>query len=207
MVPYRFSLPGTWEALDLDRRTDIKSLTTLLNRRVDARVPQADRRRLLTSLHRAVRAAAAAGAMQGAIFAEAVEEEVVGASLFVSAVPSVDVLTEQGIDLDAVAAQLEPALAAVCEGGLVEVERVELPVAPAVRARYRIMAEAMGQRMVSREVQYYVPTPDQASLLVFQFSTPTIPVEAAFEDLFAAIAESLEWEDGLVPARAEVPGS
>lgn len=194
MVPYRFSLPGTWEALDLDRRTDLAGLTALLSRRLDARVPQVDRRRLLTSLHRAVRSAAGAGAVQGAIFAEAVEEEVVGASLFVSAVASFDVLGEHGVDLDALAGGLSPVLAGVSEGGEVEVERVDLPAGPAVRARYRTSAEAMGRRLVSREVQYHVPTPDQASLLIFQFATPTLPLEAAFEDLFAAIVESLEWE-------------
>lgn len=207
MVPYRFSLPATWEALDLDRRTDLGSLTALLSRRLDARVPQVDRRRLLTSLHRAVRAAAGAGAVQGAIFAEAIEEEVVGASMFVSAVASFDVLGPEGVDLDALASGLAPALAEVCEDGTLEVERVELPAAPAVRARFRSSAEAMGRRLVSREVQYHVPTPDQASLLIFQFSTPTLPVEAAFEDLFAAIVESLEWEDPAHSAGAGTVGS
>lgn len=166
-------------------------------------MPAVDRRRLLTALHRGLRAAADAGAAQAAIFSEAVGEEVVGASLFVSVVSSHDVLGDHGIDLDALAAGLGPALEPVCDGGPAEVEVVELPTGPAVRARFFTSAEAMGRRLRSRDVQYHVPTPDQARILIFQFSTPSLPVEAAFCDLFEAIVETLEWDATLAPA-AEV---
>lgn len=199
MIPYRFSLPGTWEALDLDKRTDQASIAALLARRLDSRVPQADRRRLLTALHRGLRAAAGAGATQAALFAEAVGEEVVGASLFVSVVSSFDVLTDDGVDLGAIVHGLEPALEPASHGGPPEIEVIDLPAGPAVRARFHTSAEAMGRSLVCRDVQYHVPTPDQATILIFQFSTPTLPLDAAFCDLFAAIVESLEWDATAAP--------
>lgn len=205
MVPYRFSLPGTWEALDLDRRTDLASIGRLLDRRLHAKVPAADRRRLLTALHRGLRAAAGAGATEAALFADSVGEELVGASMFVSVVSSHDVLGEDGVDLEGIATGLGPVLEPVCHGGPAEVEIVELPAGPAVRASFLTSAEAMGRRMTCRDVQYHVPTPDQARILVFQFSTPTLPVEAAFCDLFAAIVETLEWDATGAPTPEVVP--
>jgi len=200
MIPYRFSLPGPWEALDLNPRTDLANIAALLDRRLLGQVPAADRRRLLTALHRGVRAAAGAGATHASLFAEAVGEEVVGASLFVSVVSSHDVLGDDGIDLAAIVAGLGPALEPVCHGGPPEVTAIDLPAGPAVRARFLTSAEAMGRRLVCRDVQYHVPTPDQARILVFQFSTPSLPVDEAFCDLFAAIVESLEWDETVGPA-------
>lgn len=87
-------------------------------------------------------------------------------------------------DLAAIAAGLGSVLESVCDRGPAEVEVVHLPA---------------GRRLVCRDVQYHLPTPDQARILVFQFSTPTLPIEAAFCDLFSAIVESLEWDATVAP--------
>ncbi len=42
-------------------------------------------------------------------------------------------------------------------------------------------------------LQYFIPVPGTARLLVLSFSTPNLSLAPAFLELFDAMAESLHW--------------
>ncbi|MDP8993092.1 MAG: hypothetical protein M3N31_08605 [Actinomycetota bacterium] len=129
--------------------------------------------------------------MFASLLSDVIEGRPVAASLVVSVTPAPE---EGDGNLQALVERLRRSTGS--EGGMARVEVVDLPAGAAVRLRRQMLAEADGagaEGAVVETVQYFVPVPATASLLVLTFSTPNLPLAEAFVELFDTMAQTLHW--------------
>lgn len=146
------------------------------------------RRGLVALLLRASSEAADRGAVAASMYSEVIDGTPVSASL----VAMIQRSDAGDGDLEALAARLSaepggpdagPGAAAV----------VELPAGHAVRFRRRHRVHAGRQSVEVESTQFLIPVDGTGVRVVLNFSTPSLPVVAAFAELFDAIAEGVGW--------------
>jgi hypothetical protein len=191
---FRIVAPPKWTALDVDPATSAESIRRVVEDRVgrDPRVA-AQRAQFTGMLQQAVANAARNGAVLAFVYADVFGDAPVGASLlvFVSAVED-KVLVAGEIDLDALHGLV---LGTAAPGEtVVDSSVVELPAGGAVRIRRRTTAMVLGRSVPTEVVQYFVPVPGRRNTVTLNFSTPSIALADAFSELFAAVAETLQWK-------------
>ena len=139
--------------------------------------------------------ATAEATRRGAVFASLLSDVVDGRPVAASLLVSMAAGQHGGAigHLDALADRLR---AGVSDTGEAEVGVVDLPAGLAVRTRRRTVTRSESRQVAPTEVesvQYFVPVPGTAALLVLSFSTPSLTLADALVALFDAIAESLAW--------------
>lgn len=188
----RVATPANWFDLDLEPTTSEASIERLVRLRAGDGPEQAEARRQLADL---LRRATTDAAAQGAVFASLLSDVIEGRPLAASLVVSVTPAPEEGDgNLQVLVERLRRSTGS--EGGMARVEVVDLPAGAAVRLRRQMLAEADGagaEGAVVETVQYFVPVPATASLLVLTFSTPNLPLAEAFVELFDTMAQTLHW--------------
>jgi hypothetical protein len=191
---FRIVTPPKWLALDVDPATSAGSIRRLVEGRVGSDPRVASQRAQFTGmLQQAVATASRNGAVLAFVYADVLGDAPVGASLLVFVSATEDkVLVDGEVDLDAL--HLLVRGTAAPEGEVVESSVVELPAGGAVRVRRRTTAVVLGRSVPSEVVQYFVPVPGRRNTVTLNFSTPSVAVADAFCELFAAVAETLQWK-------------
>lgn len=188
----RVATPANWFDLDLEPATSEASIERLVAQRAGDGSEQAEvRAQLVGLLRRATSDAVARGAVFASLLSDVIGGRPVAASLIVSV--AADTEDAGGGDLQALVERLRRSPGS--DGELAQVGVVELPAAPAVRLRRRTATEPEGdaEGAVVETVQYFVPVPATASLLVLSFSTPNLALAEAFVELFDTMAHTLQW--------------
>jgi hypothetical protein len=181
-------------ALDVDPATSANSIRRLVDERVgsDPRVA-APRAQFTGMLQQAVANAARNGAVMAFVYADVFGDAPVGASLLAFVTGAEDKVMKDGdIDLDA----LHDLVRGSSGTGetVVDSSVVDLPAGRAVRVRRRTTAVVLGRAVPTEVVQYFVPVPGRRNTVTLNFSTPSVALADAFSELFAAMAETLQWK-------------
>jgi hypothetical protein len=200
---FTVSVPANWYQLDLDPRTRTETIATLVEERLgDNRTPvMRQLRRELTAM---LRQYARQAASHGAIYAALMDQVVEGLSLSASLVIAVGEAPRDSADepvLDP--AELGRVMAALSDDSDAEApadappaEVFETPAGDAARLRRTTnsgYAGSDGSTVLTAETQYFVPVPGTDKVLAMTFSTPNLSVREALEELFDAIARTLDW--------------
>jgi hypothetical protein len=199
---FTVAVPANWYQLDLDPRTRTGTIAKLVEDRLGAtRTPlMRQLRRELTAM---LRQYARQAASHGAIYAALMDQVVEGLSLSASLVIAVGEAPRDAADepvLDP--AGLGRVMAGLTDDSDAEVaprppaEEFELPAGTAVRLRRTTnsgFAGSDGSTVLTAETQYFVPVPGTGNVLAMTFSTPNLSVRQALEELFDAIARTLDW--------------
>lgn len=194
---FTIAVPTTWYQLDLDPRTRTSTIAQLVEDRIGADdSPQLTQlRRDLTGM---LRSYARQAAGHGAIYAALMDQVVHGISISASLVIAVG---DAPRDADG-SPVLDPAalgpalLAGESRGETPGAEVVETHAGPAARIR-RTRSSGFtgtdGADVTTADSQYFVPVPGTDKVLAMTFSTPNLSVRPALDELFDAIARTLEW--------------
>ena len=177
---FRLALPMTWFDVDVDPRTRRESISGLISERAPGVDHAGGAGRLAAVIEGAAAEAQRRGAVLAALFADVVDGRPVSASLVASVVrgrrgnESVDVIAGLVAELDG--------------------DVVELPAGRAVRCRPRQRADAGdGPSLEVEIVDFYVPVPGEADVVLLSFSTPNLDAGDAFAALFESLASSLRF--------------
>jgi hypothetical protein len=203
------TVPANWCRLDLDPRTRAETIARLVEERIGAGPGQemrAARRELTAVLRRYARQAAS----RGAVYAALMDQEVEGLSLSASLLVAVGEAPRDAAGRPV----LDPAELGRIMSGLDDsrpaatdrppADLFETRVGTAARLRRTTdsgFADTDGRAVVTAETQYFVPVPGTDKVLALTFSTPSLPARQALEELFDAIAGTLDWvwEAGQAP--------
>jgi hypothetical protein len=186
-TPATFTMvtPPGWFTLDLSGGADRQDLRRLVAER--AGYLRAETRDELTrSLEQLVTAARAQRACLAAVHSARVGDDLIGASMVAAAVDAVGRIVRDGVvDLDELRAVLgvEERLSAI----------VDLPAGQARRVQSRQESASGDQVARAENVQYFLPVPGRAAVLLVTFSTPTLRLAEAYGELFDTMAASIEW--------------
>lgn len=192
VLDFKLALPPNWERLDVTPRTRRRRLQGLLDRRVGN---DPAHRRFRDELEEALldtfTEADRAGVRRAWLLAGDMGGRPVSATLLVSVGASP---AGRPGDLSAI----EAALAGTSRLDEVVVEHgvVDLPAGRAVRIRRTVTLRpsfAPGREIPVGATQFFVPIPQTDSVLVLAFSTPVVVLADAFNELFDAIAGTLQW--------------
>ncbi|MBI1758636.1 MAG: hypothetical protein HYR62_05355 [Actinobacteria bacterium] len=200
---FTITVPKNWYALDLDPRTRTSTIARLVEDRIGTDdSPQL--RQLRRDLTGMLRSYARQAASHGAIYAALMDQVVQGIALSASLVIAVGD-APRGDDGEPI---LDAALlgrAMVTEDDPAETGEPPEPGAidtlagRAARVRRTTnsgFTGTDGTSVATAESQYFVPVPGTDKVLAMTFSTPNLSVRPALDELFDAIARSLEWAWG-----------
>lgn len=209
---FTVTVPANWYQLDLDPRTRTETIAQLVEDRLGA-----DRtdvlRQIRRELTRMLRQYARQAASHGAIYAALMDQVVEGLSLSASLLIAVGEAPRDAADRPVLdPAELGRILAGQTEDsgaddrsaddrGADGTERpaadlVEIRAGTAARLRRTTnsgFAGSDGSTVLTAETQYFVPVPGTDKVLAMTFSTPNLSVRPALEELFDAIARTLDW--------------
>lgn len=192
VAAFTITTPDDWVVLDLDPDTNRHSTRRLIERSEPNTVASLSPTGigLARLLEQAADQARSRGAVLASVYARSFEDQAVSAS-FTAAVTKAATGSGAGADAALVAACLERD-----PGGrdtITETAVVTLPAGDAARVRRSVVVDVAGHSLTTTVVQYFVPVPGCALMIVLTFSTPVLPLADAFVALFDAVAETLEW--------------
>jgi len=199
---FTVAVPASWYQLDLDPRTRTETIAELVEDRLgSSRTPvMRQLRRELTAM---LRQYARQAAGHGAIYAALMDQVVEGLSLSASLVIAVGEAPRDAADQPVLdPAELGRVMAELTDDSDADgdvrppAERFETPAGAAARLRRTTnsgLAGSGGDTVQTAETQYFVPVPGTDKVLAMTFSTPNLSVRQALEELFDAIARTLDW--------------
>lgn len=213
---FNVAVPANWYALDLDPRTRTEAIAKVVEQRLGPGTApeQLQVRRELTGMLRGyARQAASHGAIYAALMDEVLAGTPISASMIVAAgeAPRDDdgepILAAEDLAAALAASEQDPGFVSADVGDKPAPEVFEMLAGMGVRLRRTTEAGIVtpdGRELATAESQYFVAVPDTDKVLVLTFSTPNLGVREALEELFDAIARTLDWVyDGPAPAAAE----
>jgi hypothetical protein len=198
---FTIAIPANWYALDLNPRTRAATIAALVEQRFgrdSSPMVRQVRRELTEMLRRYAHQAASHGAIYAALMDQVVEGMAISASLVIAVGDAPRDRTGAPV-LDPVAlgqALIDSEQVGTDAGQPPDPDTVPTLAGAAVRLRRTTGSGFAGrdrQSVATAESQYFLPVPGTDKVLAMTFATPNLPVRAMLDEVFDAIARTLDW--------------